>query len=167
MTFLIKHTYMQPSFQINEDIKKSFLDLNERCAFLTDVMTTIMFGKQLIFYTNIYQYNVKNDVKNSPKENDKIIKFGTFVSFCMWSLSFPLTGEILAINNVMWYVNKSCPVWFIRNKDRPDGDSKSWLTGVLVRPDPASAFRVCFWNQGLVNVSALSLLCVNFGFTCS
>lgn len=74
---------MQPSFQINEDIKKSFLDFNELCAFLTDVMMTMMFGKQLIFYTNIYQYNVKNDVKNSPKENDKIIKFGTFVSFCM------------------------------------------------------------------------------------
>lgn len=74
---------MQPSFQINEDIKKSFLDFNELCAFLTDVMTTMTFGKQLIFYTNIYQYNVKNDVKNSPKENDKIIKFGTFVSFCM------------------------------------------------------------------------------------
>lgn len=76
---------MQPSFQINEDIKKSYLDFNELCAFLTDVMTTMMFRKQLIFYTNIYliQYNVKNDVKNSPKENDKIINFGTFVSFCM------------------------------------------------------------------------------------
>lgn len=26
---------------------------------------------------------------------------------------------------------------------------------LLVRPDPTFAFRVCFWNQGLLSVSAL------------
>lgn len=85
-------------------------------------------------------------MKNSFKENDKIIKFVIFVLFCMWLLSFFLIGEILVINNVMWYVNKFCLVWFIRNKDRLDGDLKFWLIGVLVRLNFVFVFRVCFWN---------------------
>lgn len=52
--------------------------ISDRCNDDNDVWKTADF-----LYEYIYQYNVKNDVKNSPKENDKIIKFGTFVSFCM------------------------------------------------------------------------------------
>lgn len=62
-----------------------------------------------------------------------------FSACYFWLLGFPSTGEVLAINNVTWYVNESCQICFL-HKHIP-----------FLYQDTPVLFYLLNWNDRVAN----------------